>query len=212
MDSKFIVIEGLEGSGKTSIVNVVMKILNYWGIDNLIMTHDPGGTYISDKLCTLIKEKLYLNQMHKNTELLMFYAARIELVEKIIKPSLLNGTWVISDRFYLSTQAYQGGGRKINQSSLEILNKMFLENVYPDLTFYLDIPPNIGLNRIKLNRKFDRIEQESLDFFNRTRLRYKQLAQNNNKIIVIDASKDFCHVCNQINHYLQHWLLNCEDI
>ncbi len=205
MNGKFIVVEGLEGSGKTSAIKTIFHILKKNNISNIISTREPGDTPIAEKLRFLIKKKISNESLTNYAELLMFYAARVQLVENVIKPALSKGIWVLGDRHDLSTQAYQGGGRGIDSSFINLLRKKILGEFEPDLTLYLDISPKVGLSRID-NRKFDRIEISSLRFFHRTRARYLELAHQNNKIIIIDANKPLKIVQHYIHLKISQWL------
>lgn len=146
MDSKFIVIEGLEGAGKTNAHNVVVATLKELGISDLTFTREPGGTPLAERLreLTLNNAGIGDEKVTDKAEVLMFYAARIQLVETVIKPALARGSWVIGDRHDLSTQAYQGGGRQIDQSLLMALRNTVLGDFYPDLTIYLDVTRKSG--------------------------------------------------------------------
>ena len=139
-------------------------------------------------------------------EVLMLYAARVQLVDNVIKPALVNGNWVIGDRHDLSSQAYQGGGRGIDQQLLRSLRDTVLGDFRPDLTLYLDLPPAIGLQRARQRGELDRIEQESLAFFDRTRSRYQELAAEDDSILTIDASQSIDAVSADIQAALQQWL------
>ena len=146
MRSKYIVIEGLEGAGKTTARNVVVETLEQLGIRDMVFTREPGGTQLAEKLRSLVLDiKSVGDEVITNkAEVLMFYAARVQLVETVIKPALANGTWVIGDRHDLSTQAYQGGGRGIDQHMLATLRDAVLGDFRPDLTLYLDVTPEVG--------------------------------------------------------------------
>lgn len=207
MDSKFIVIEGLEGAGKTNAHNVVVATLKDLGIDCLTFTREPGGTPLAERLreLTLNNRGIGDEKVTDKAELLMFYAARVQLVETVIKPALAKGDWVIGDRHDLSTQAYQGGGRGIDQSLLIALRNTVLGDFYPDLTLYLDVTPEIGLGRARARGELDRIEQESLDFFNRTRQRYLELAEADSRIQVIDATGSLEEVSQSIRQTVMSW-------
>jgi thymidylate kinase len=206
MTGKFIVIEGLEGAGKTTAINTVATILNQHNIDDLQFTREPGGTPIAEALRNIIKNGLDNEFLTDKAELLMLYAARIQLIENVIKPSLKLGKWVIGDRHDLSTQAYQGGGRQLNTVFIETLKNQVLGDFKPDLTLYLDIDPEIGLMRAKSRGKLDRIEQQSLPFFKRIRQRYLELAKQDSTIITIDAEKPMANVVKQIEQILVTWL------
>ena len=138
-------------------------------------------------------------------EVLMFYAARVQLVETVIKPALAEGKWVIGDRHDLSTQAYQGGGRGIDQTMLATLRDAVLGDFRPDLTLYLDVTPEVGLKRARARGELDRIEQESFDFFNRTRARYLELAEQDASIRTIDATQSLDEVTRAIQKTVAQW-------
>lgn len=149
MRSKYIVIEGLEGAGKTTARNVVVETLEQLGIRDMVFTREPGGTQLAEKLRSPVLDIKSVGDevITDKAEVLMFYAARVQLVETVIKPALANGTWVIGDRHDLSTQAYQGGGRGIDQHMLATLRDAVLGDFRPDLTLYLDVTPEVGLKR-----------------------------------------------------------------
>ena len=123
MRSKYIVIEGLEGAGKTTARNVVVDTLKSLGVADMVFTREPGGTQLAEKLRSLVLDIKSVGDevITDKAEVLMFYAARVQLVETVIKPALAEGKWVIGDRHDLSTQAYQGGGRGIDQTMLATL-------------------------------------------------------------------------------------------
>lgn len=206
MTGKFIVIEGLEGAGKTTAVNTVARILNQYHIYDLQFTREPGGTPIAEALRNLIKNGLDDEPLTDKAELLMLYAARIQLIDNVIKPALNVGKWVIGDRHDLSTQAYQGGGRQLDKAFITTLKEQVLGNFKPDLTLYLDIEPQIGLMRARARGELDRIEQQSLPFFERIRQRYLELANQDETIFTIDASKSINQVTMQIEQILTTWL------
>ena len=206
MTGKFIVIEGLEGAGKTTAVNTVARILNQYYICDLQFTREPGGTPIAEALRNLIKNGLDDEPLTDKAELLMLYAARIQLIDNVIKPALNAGKWVIGDRHDLSTQAYQGGGRQLDKVFIATLKEQVLGNFKPDLTLYLDIEPQIGLMRARERGELDRIEQQSLPFFERIRQRYLELANQDETIFTIDASKSISQVTMQIEQILTTWL------
>ncbi|RKS87047.1 thymidylate kinase [Orbus hercynius] len=206
MLGKFIVIEGLEGAGKTTAINAVTHILIKKNITELVYTREPGGTAIAEALRTIIKKGLNDEPLTDKAELLMFYAARIQLIENVIKPALQANKWVIGDRHDLSTQAYQGGGRQIDPQFLSMLREGVLAGFKPDLTIYMDISPELGLQRARSRGALDRIEQESLPFFERIRARYLELARRDKSIITIDASQSLEHVTHDLQHVLNLWL------
>ncbi|MCF2861371.1 dTMP kinase [Pseudoalteromonas ruthenica] len=187
MTAKFIVIEGLEGSGKSTAMKICADTLARANID-YITTREPGGTPVAEQLRTIVKhaEK---ESISTQTELLLMYAARSQLLENVIRPALASGQWVLGDRHDLSSQAYQGGGRQISCEVMNFLSQYVLADTRPDLTVYLDIEPALGLARARGRGELDRIEREDLSFFERTRARYLELAEQDERIVVIDASQ-----------------------
>ncbi|MDG2943866.1 dTMP kinase [Exercitatus varius] len=189
MNGKFIVLEGLEGAGKTTALRTVVEQLRAFGITDLVFTREPGGTPLAEKLRQLIKHETE-EPVTDKAELLMLYAARIQLVENVIKPALAAGKWVIGDRHDLSSQAYQGGGRGLDRRFMQTLKDCVLGDFEPDFTLYLDIDPAVGLARARGRGELDRIERAGLDFFNRTRTRYLELVRDNPKAVVINAQQN----------------------
>lgn len=210
MIGKFIVIEGLEGAGKTTAKNVVVEALASYGIKDVVFTREPGGTPLAESLRTLIKEGAKGEVITDKAEILMIYAARVQLVENVIKPALQRGAWVIGDRHDLSSQAYQGGGRGIDTQLMAILKATILGDFKPDLTIYLDIIPEVGLNRARQRGALDRIEKESLAFFERARHRYLEIAKQDPDIVTIDAGQSLESVTADIHQAIMHWL-SCQE-
>jgi len=184
---QFIVIEGLEGAGKTTAISTVKHWLEQQG-HAVVQTREPGGTPLAEQIRTLVKS-VQQEVVAPATELLLMYAARVQLVSTVIQPALAAGQWVLGDRHDLSSRAYQGGGRQIPDSLIDSIRLAVLGDLTPDLTLYLDIDPAIGLERARARGELDRIEQEQLAFFQRTRARYLQIAANEPGIVVIDASQ-----------------------
>ncbi len=203
MAGKFIVIEGLEGAGKSTAHQCVVDVLKELGIDDVVFTREPGGTPLAEKLRHLIKHETE-EPVTDKAELLMLYAARIQLVENVIKPALAQGKWVVGDRHDMSSQAYQGGGRQLDQRLLQSLKETILGDFEPDLTLYLDIDPAVGLARGEL----DRIEQQNLDFFHRTRARYLALVKDNPKAVIINAEQPVEQVKADIQSAVKNWWIS----
>lgn len=193
LTGKLIVIEGLEGAGKSTAVDTVLNFLAAQQIKT-ITTREPGGTTIGEQLRTIIKNPEYKESMDDKCELLLLYAARIQLLEEVIKPALNQGCWVVADRFELSTKAYQGGGRGINLDLIEQLSAFCLQGFKPHLTLYLDIHPEIGMQRARSRGAFDRIEQQSIDFFHRVHTTYNKYVAADDKAVVIDATDSMAEV------------------
>ncbi|EIJ70404.1 dTMP kinase [Pasteurella bettyae] len=205
MNGKFIVLEGLEGAGKTTARQAIIEELQSQGITNLVFTREPGGTPLAEKLRHLIKHETE-EPVTDKAELLMLYAARIQLVENVIKPALADGKWVIGDRHDLSSQAYQGGGRQLDRHLLSTLKETVLGSFAPDLTLYLDLDPAIGLERARGRGALDRIEQQGLDFFHRSRARYLELVKADPKAVIINAEQPIEQVTADIKSAVRNWL------
>ncbi|MGL5609313.1 MAG: dTMP kinase [Aeromonas veronii] len=205
--SKFIVIEGLEGAGKSSAVRYVTDYLQRHGIDRIECTREPGGTPLAERMRAIVKE-VHDERLTIEAELLLMYASRVQLVETRIKPALADGVWVVGDRHDLSSLAYQGGGRGIDAQLIGAIKQAVLGNFKPDLTLYLDIDPALGLQRARHRGELDRIELEQLSFFERTRTRYLELAAKDDSIVVIDAAQTPEQVKTAIESALDHYLSN----
>jgi dTMP kinase len=198
---RFIVVEGLEGAGKTSAIQTIQQWLQQHQI-NYICTREPGGTVLAEQIRTLVKQVQDEN-VAPETELLLMYASRVQLIKTVILPALHQGCWVLGDRHDLSSRAYQGGGRQLDEQLINSIRQVVLGDLTPDLTLYLDIDPAIGLQRAKARGELDRIEQEQLEFFQRTRAKYRQIAASEANIVTIDASQPMEQVQQQIVAALQ---------
>ena len=204
--AKFIVIEGLEGAGKSTAINAVLETLKQAGIENIRNTREPGGTALAEKLRELVKQEHEGEELQDMTELLLMYAARVQLVENVIKPALNSGTWVVGDRHDMSSQAYQGGGRQIARETMQALKQTTLGEFKPDLTLYLDIDPRVGLERARGRGELDRIEKMGMSFFDRTRERYLELANQDDSVLIINAEQAIEQVAADIKTALESWL------
>ncbi|WP_306521698.1 dTMP kinase [Rheinheimera sp.] len=197
---QFVVIEGLEGAGKTTAVATVKDWLVAQG-HTVVQTREPGGTALAEQIRTLVKA-VQQEQMAPETELLLMYAARVQLLSQVIRPALERGDWVLGDRHDLSSRAYQGGGRQLDEALINKIRSAVLGDTRPDFTIYLDIDPALGLARAKARGELDRIELEQLAFFQRTRAKYLQIAQQEPNISVIDASQPLVQVQQAIRRAL----------
>ena len=190
---KFIVIEGLEGAGKSTAIATVQAWLQAKGLE-VICTREPGGTPLAEQLRSLVKQANPQEQIAPETELLLMYASRVQLLRNVIEPALAAGHWILADRHDLSSRAYQGGGRQIADSLINAIRQAVLGQTTPDFTLYLDIDPAQGLARAAARGALDRIEQEQLAFFERTRAKYLHIAATEPGIVVIDASQPLAQV------------------
>lgn len=204
--NKFIVVEGLEGAGKTQACICIKNILKKYNIKNIISVRQPGSTPISEEIRQLIIKKIQKETLTKEAELLLIYAARIQLVKRIIKPALKSGMWVISDRHDLSSLAYQGGGLGIKKELITQLKYLLLGDFTPDLTIYLDVSPKIGLKRASNRNILDKIESRSLNFFKKTRKSYLKNIKLDEKTIKINANLNIINVTQNITKKLSNWL------
>ena len=193
MIPKFIVIEGLDGAGKSTAIDTIKKFFYEKKIVNVKYTREPGGTPIAEKIreLALIDDKS--EKISSDTELLLMYASRLQHVNSLIKPAL-NNKIVVSDRFYWSSLAYQGGGRELGFSKINSLNNIFLSDCKPDLTIYLDIEPSIGLTRAGKVGSPDRIEKAGLEFFNRTRQAFKELVEKDENAFEVNSNQSIENV------------------
>ncbi|WP_104399321.1 dTMP kinase [Vibrio penaeicida] len=204
--AKFIVIEGLEGAGKSTAIQAVKEKLAQYGVQNIVNTREPGGTALAEKMRSLVKEEHEGEALQDISELLLMYAARVQLVETVIKPALDSGAWVVGDRHDMSSQAYQGGGREIARDTMESLKKVSLGDFKPDLTLYLDIDPRVGLERARGRGELDRIEKMDISFFERTRQRYLEIAESDPSVVIVNAEQAIDDVAQNLNQALQNWL------
>ncbi|HHU53148.1 MAG TPA: dTMP kinase [Clostridiaceae bacterium] len=186
----FITFEGIDGSGKTLQLELLTANLEKAGLKYLLI-REPGGTSISEQIRKILLDRKNI-EMSAETELLLFAAARAQLVKQIVKPALAEKTIVISDRFFDSTTAYQGYGREMNVNFIQNLNDFAIQGLSPDLTFYFDVSVETALGRLKdRTEKSDRIDLESQNFMERTRSGYLKIAERNpDRVRVIDAERD----------------------
>ena len=206
MKGKFIVIEGIDGCGKTTQINELYEWLPESGLikenSKLIKTREPGGSLLGKEIREMILKNNDENSPSNLTELLLYYADRAEHISKIILPALENGDWIICDRFSGSTLAYQGYGRGININNIKKLDNIVCQNLQPDITFLLEISPEESVLR-RRNKVPDRIESEGINFLKKVDFGFKIIAEEQNWI-VISASSDK----QMISDSIQKTLLN----
>tara|TARA_Y100001968_G_scaffold237995_1_gene221307 strand:- start:1211 stop:1840 length:630 start_codon:yes stop_codon:yes gene_type:complete len=182
MKGKFIVFEGIDGSGKTTQINEIAEWLVETGLipknNQLILTREPGGTELGQSIRSLLLDTSREKGPSSVTELLLYAADRAQHINEIIHPSLNKGDWVISDRFSGSTVAYQGYGRKLSIPLIKNLESIATQGIAPDITFLLDIPVEESIKR-RSARKDDRIEKEGGEFLLNVSIGFKILSQEN---------------------------------
>lgn len=206
--SKFIVIEGLEGAGKSTAVSYIAKWLSGQNIVacDVVYTREPGGTVLAEKMRDIIKMEISGEKLEDKAELLLMYAARVQLVEHVIKPALVAGKVVVGDRHNYSSLAYQGGGRGIDLALIKEIKKVALGDFKADFTLYLDIDPELGLQRARGRGELDRIERQAIDFFHRTRKVFLSLVTKDENAVSIDAGESPALVEKAIFSALDKWL------
>ena len=175
--SLFITFEGPEGSGKTTQIQLLAAWLREQG-QTVLATREPGGTAIGDRVRAILLDSDH-REMQPQTEILLFSAARAQIVGQIIRPHLARGGVVLCDRFADSTLAYQGYGRQLDLATLRLITAFATGGLQPDLTFCLDLPVDVGLQRkaAGAGEEWNRMEQETLAFHGRVRRGYLTLAQ-----------------------------------
>ena len=185
----FITFEGGEGCGKSTHIDRLVTHLRQDGYQVLV-AREPGGTNVGEQIRHILQYSKQSDAMVPETELLLFCASRAQLVREVIEPALNNGDVVICDRFFDSTTVYQGVGRKITPSAVATINNFAIGTNLPDLTLVIDLDPRIGLERARGRELFDRMENQSLEFYDRVRQGYLDLARREaHRVKVIDGSR-----------------------
>ncbi|MFQ3249703.1 MAG: dTMP kinase [Glaciecola sp.] len=203
MNPSFIVVEGLEGAGKSSVIALIKAFLEGKGL-GVECVREPGGTPMAEAIRGCVKQT-WDEEVTQETELLLMYAARSQLVRNVIQPALKSNKWVIGDRHDMSSLAYQGGGRGIDLEVLTTLRKMTLGSFEPDLVLYLDVEPSEGLARARGRGELDRIELSGLNFFEQARKTYKMIVEASDKAIQIDSMQTMEAVHADVVSALESW-------
>ena len=184
MGGRFITFEGIDGSGKSTQVELLSRRLEVLSIDHLIV-REPGGTDVGEKIREILLSKGV--KMTARTEFLLYSASRANLTEKIIIPALREGKIVISDRYFDSSTAYQGFGRGIEMEYVDVINRFATFGLMPDITFIIDVRIETSIERKNLR---DRIESEGLEFLERVRKAYLEMAEKSERFVLIDGERD----------------------
>ena len=182
---KFITVEGIDGCGKTTQAEFIIDGLVEVGLSAKLV-REPGGDPISESIRKLL---LHAEEsMSDRAEALLMIASRAQLTDKVILPKIIDGKWVVADRYADSTLAYQGGGRGLSVNSLDMINEFGTYTLKPDLTFFIDISVDIANSRMRVER--DRIEKEGNDFQQRVRDQYLKLSEkDSDRVVVINGDK-----------------------
>jgi dTMP kinase len=187
----FITFEGSEGSGKSTQADRLATRLQQCDVPH-ILTREPGGTPIGESIRELLQFAPHNSNMTPETELLLFEASRSQLVREVIKPALERGMCVIADRFFDSTNVYQGAARKLDHEMIDRLNALAVGDCVPDVTFVLEVDAATAESRMQREpRKADRMEREPVEFYERVRDGYREVATREpERIVLIDGSRD----------------------
>jgi dTMP kinase len=205
MPGMFITVEGIEGVGKTTNMEYLQQIITAAGKE-LVVSREPGGTPLGEAIRGLLLDPQYKG-MNPDCELQLMFAARAEHLDKVIRPAIKAGQWVLCDRFTDATYAYQGGGRGLDAGRIAALEELVQGDFRPDLTLLLDVPVEVGLARAGNRSAPDRFEQEQVDFFERVRQAYLDMATSHDgRYRVIDASRSLDRVQEQLAEVLREFL------
>jgi dTMP kinase len=191
--SLFVTFEGPDGSGKTTQIKLLAGHLQALGHDVLV-TREPGGTSIGDQIRVVLHDVKNV-EMACETEFLLYSASRAQLVRQVVKPHLMRGGVVLCDRFADSSIAYQGYGRELDLVAVRLITQFATEGLVPDLTVYLDLPVEVGIERKQVAHaaragEWNRLDQQSMDFHRRVRRGYLHMAQADpGRWLVIDAAQ-----------------------
>lgn len=189
----FITLEGIEGVGKSTQALFIKDELEKNG-HHVVLTREPGGTQTGEAVREIL---LHSSKQHISdlTELLLIFSARAQHLDEVIIPAIQNGKIVISDRFTDATYAYQGGGREMDIRQIRVLEALVQQGLKPDLTLLFDTPVEVGLKRANNRSEADRFESETINFFERVRGEYLQLAQEEpGRIRVVDADRPLARI------------------
>ena len=200
---RLITLEGSEGVGKSTNLDVVCKFLEEKRI-RFTVTREPGGTEIAERIRELLLSET-TEIMDGLTELLLMFAARNQHLTRKILPELDQGLWVVSDRFTDASYAYRAFGRSIAIEKVDTLRRLVQDGFNPDLTLLLDVEPGVSRDRIS-DRELDRIEKENLEFYQRVRAGYLDLAEKLERIKLIDASKNLESVGSEIRRHMSEFI------
>jgi len=208
MNGRLITLEGGEGAGKSTVLETVRAQLAERGIDVLV-TREPGGTPAGEAIRSVLLDP-NLKGLCAETELLLMFASRAQLVREIVLPALAAGRWVLSDRFTDASFAYQGGGRGQPVERIAELERWAAAGVQPHLTLLLDLPVADGMRRANGRGSTDRIEMENVDFFERVRAAYRaRAAAEPGRFRVVDAGRPLDEVLGDVRDNIDRFLRDC---
>ncbi|MCZ6803901.1 MAG: dTMP kinase [Proteobacteria bacterium] len=201
----FITLEGVEGAGKSTLMDYVTDLFSKAGHD-VLQTREPGGTKTGEQIRNILLDSNNIG-LTNDTELLLMFAARSQHLQEVINPALSLGKIVVCDRFTDASYAYQGGGRGIEQARIQMLEDWVQQGLKPDLTLLFDLDVELGLRRAGKRGEADRFEKEEISFFERIRSCYLNRAEDEpNRFRVIDSAQSFDNVKQQIQDVLKEFL------
>ena len=207
MSGRFVTVDGGEGAGKTTQMGFMREYLERRGC-RVVVTREPGGTSLGEEIRALLLGHRD-GGMTLAAETLLMFAARAEHLERVIRPALAAGYWVLCDRFTDATYAYQGGGRGLPLKRIAVLEEWVQGTLRPDLTLLLDLPVAMGLARAGKRGMADRFEREDVDFFEWVRAMYlERAAHEPDRYRVVDASQSIKAVRAEVETMLAEWLEN----
>ena len=221
----FLVFEGLDGAGKSTLISSLHDHLVSLGL-SVVVTREPGGTPLAEEIRELILKGSKQGSKKEQdipvtrSEILLYQAGRAQHVEKVIRPQRDRGGWVLCDRYIYSTVAFQGGGRLLSLSDVEWLNEFAINHVHPDLVILVDLPVDVALKRIKSReiqkgQKKDRFEQENKNFHEAVRRSYlEQVHRNPTHWLVLDGENSPQQLLFQLLQVLEQkrWLVSSTDL
>lgn len=193
----FITVEGIDGSGKSVQLELVAKYLGEKGLEDILVTAEPGGTQIGDELRKVVHDLRY-NDMQPVAELLIYSASRAQLVGQKIKPHLAKGGLVLCDRYTDSTVAYQGYGRRLPMGDIMDCARIATSGLVPDLTVLFDIDPKLGLERRRNGIEWNRMDAQDIDFYHRVRNGYLKMAAEGGRWKIVEASRSIEDVFGEV--------------
>ncbi|MDA7843441.1 dTMP kinase [bacterium] len=191
---KFITLEGVDGAGKTTHIEFIKNYLSDLNV-HYVMTREPGGTQLGEKL----RDILLHDEMNPETETMLMFAARNEHINKVIRPNLMKGTVVISDRFTDATYAYQAGGKGVKDEKIDTLKKWVQGSLQPNLTFLFDLSVDISIERLNKTRTLDKFERGGKNFHENIRQKYLMLAKlSPERFCILNSEESIEKIQNQI--------------
>lgn len=211
MTGRFITLEGGEGAGKSTVLATLREALEQAGVD-VVVTREPGATKAGEAIRHIVLHPDF-HGLSGETELLLMFAARAQLVHERIRPALAAGQWVLSDRYTDASYAYQGGGRGQPVERIADLERWATGGLRPDLTLLLDVPVEQGLARIGTRSDgADRIERERVDFFERVRAAYRARAEDDPaRFRIVDASRPLAEVLADVRRIAAEFVADCTE-